>query len=161
MRDAEEIPQKGIDRRYSNATCTWPIIDRAIGLQFCANYSLPDLSNSTHEYPGLVLSGPINLNLHVNKADVTAKTFVFEYRSLQVGNNSNSTFVFETPGSAIPRKFITNVHKTIEIANLTMAFTNGETTHSVVGFYKNNPDDRTLNIFLDSNGTKNLVFEVM
>ncbi|CAD7080164.1 unnamed protein product [Hermetia illucens] len=160
MRDAEEIPQKGIDRRYSNATCTWPIIDRAIGLQFCANYSLPDLSNSTHEYPGLVLSGPINLNLHVNKADVTAKTFVFEYRSLQVGNNSNSTFVFETPGSAIPRKFITNVHKTIEIANLTMAFTNGETTHSVVGFYKNNPDDRTLNIFLDSNGTKNLVFEM-
>lgn len=63
----EAIPQEGIAKRYWNTTCTWPIIDRAIGLKICSDYELPDVSNAK-EYPSLILAGPTNLDIHLDKA---------------------------------------------------------------------------------------------
>lgn len=161
MKHAADISQKGISHRYSNSSCTWPIISRAVGLKMCAEFSLPDVSNST-EYPSLVLSGPLELNVHLDKADLTAKIFSFKYRS---ENNketgvSEHSFVFDTPGSVIKRIFTANLTTDLSSNNVSMSFDNADIQHSAIGTFKNTEDDRRLELSLNLNGSSNLALEM-
>lgn len=156
----KDIPQAGIAKRYTNSTCTWPFIDRAVGLQICSNYSLPDVNDAATEYPSLILSGPINLNIHLDKADSTAKIFLFEYQWDTLGNISSGSISFNTPGSQIPRIFNANITTEPENYNISMSFQNGNLVQSAVGTFKNTPATKKLEIYFNLNGTKNLVIDV-
>lgn len=161
-RDGDLI-QKGIDKRYTNSSCTWPMIDKAVGLKLCADYSLPDVSNSTKmtAYPSLLFSGPIDINIELSKADLTAKTYLFEYRwDDAVANRSSGSMIFETPGSVIPRKFSANMTSDLETYNASMIFQNGDQFHSAVAKYKNTPNDKRFEIYFELEGQKNLALEV-
>lgn len=161
MKHAADISQTGISQRYSNSSCTWPIISRAVGLKMCAEFSLPDVSNLT-EYPSLLLSGPLELNVHLDKSDLTAKTFSFKYRSENNKENgvNEHSFVFETPGSVIKRIFSANLTTDLESNNVTMSFTNADIKHSAIGSFKNTEDDRRLELSLILNGSSNLALEM-
>ncbi|XP_055713060.1 uncharacterized protein LOC129807664 isoform X2 [Phlebotomus papatasi] len=153
------LPQRGIEKRYENQTCTWPVIDRAIGLKLCTEYSLPDGSNSTG-LPNFFFTGPINIDIHVDKADPTAKIFLFEFRWDTNANGSVGSFVFETPGSKIPRIFSANL-TTSDIENaLTMSFKNAATSYAAVGTYKNTENEKNIEVYLDINGQKSLSLEM-
>lgn len=154
------VPQKGIEKRYSNATCTWPFIDQAIGLTLCSNYSVPDVSNSSVILPSVLLCGPINIDMQMDKADITAKTFLFEYRLNQMKNKSIASFVFVTPGSVIPRKFNANVTSDPTSYNISMSFVNGKTVHSATGRYRNTPDETALEAYLHINGEKSFALDM-
>lgn len=159
LKNDEEIAQKGIDKRYSNATCTWPFIDQAIGLTICSNYSVPDISNSTI-LPSVLLCGPINIDMYMDKADITAKTFLFEYRLNEMKDKSIASVLFMTPGSIIPRIFDANVTSDPESYNVSMSFVNGQTVHSATGFYRNTADERALEANLLLNGSKSFALDV-
>lgn len=154
------VPQQGIEKRYSNATCTWPFIDQAVGLTICNNYSVPDISNSSVLLPSMLLCGPINIDMHVDKADVTAKTFLFEYRMNEMKNKSIASLVFMTPGSAIPRRFNANLTSDPESYNVSMSFVNGKTVHSATGTYRNTADERALEAYLHINGEKSFALNI-
>lgn len=154
------VPQKGIEKRYSNATCTWPFIDQAIGLTFCSNYSVPDVSNSAVLLPTILLCGPIDIDIVLEKADITAKTFLFEYRLNQMKDKSVASLVFTTPGSKIPRVFNGNVTSDPETYNVSMSFVNGKTMHSATGTYKNTVDEKALEAYLHIDGKKSFALDV-
>lgn len=138
MENDKEIVQSGIPKRYSNATCSWPLINRAVGLKICSEYSLPDVSTYEKLSPSLILSGPVNLDVHLDKADPTAKNFSFEYR-YDVAKEKNAfktSFTFETPGSQIPRVLTSNLISNQDGFNVSMGFRNGDTVHSAIGIYK-------------------------
>lgn len=163
LNNGADIPQSGIQKRYTNSTCTWPFIDRAVGLKICGNYSLPDMSNSPKQLPSLLLCGPIDIDVHLDKADITAKTFLFEYR-LNVNETTKTTrgsFVFETPGSEIPRMLTANLTSDDESSNVSMAFRNGKTIHSAIGTYKVTDDEKLIEAHLNINGQKSFSLEVI
>lgn len=157
MKDTEEVPQDGIDRRRENSTCTWPMLDQAIGLQMCTYYSVPDVSNASDVvYPALLLSGPLNFSVVLTKSDLTAKNFVFEYKWDQEGNDSDWSFVFHTPGSAVKRFLVANVTTTAqpEAFNASLSFVNGFSKSLAGCNYNGDPDNRRLDVFLDTNGNR-------
>lgn len=160
IRHDREIPQTGIPKRHSNATCTWPFIERSIGLKMCADFSLPDVSNATVAYPSLLLAGPINWNIYLNKADVSAKTFLLEYRWDDLVNMSRGSIVFQTPDSEVTRIFMVNITKQPTNLNISMSFQNGVKIHSAIGVYKNEREEKRFEVHLNLDGKKNLALEV-
>ncbi|XP_053673666.1 uncharacterized protein LOC128723926 [Anopheles nili] len=159
--DGREHRQGGIERRYSNSTCTWPVIDQAIGLKMCANFSLPDVSSSRDiEVPSLILSGPVNFDLSLEKADLTAKVFVLRYNWDERLNQTIGTVLFETPNSHVPRIFSANVTLEAQRKTATMSFVNGNISHKAIGIYINNPNQHRLETSLNVNDRKYLALEI-
>ncbi|EDW03099.1 uncharacterized protein LOC6561417 [Drosophila grimshawi] len=154
MKRDEQLPQAGIEKRSSNSTCTWPVLDSAIGLQMCSYYSVPDLSNATAAYPSLLLSGPLNMSLILKKTDLSAKKYVFEYNWDQQEKDNNFTLVFTTPDSKIPRILVANLTTVPEAFNASLSFVNGESRASAGCSYDGNPDYRRLDVYLDNNGNR-------
>ncbi|XP_016937028.3 uncharacterized protein Apoltp [Drosophila suzukii] len=151
-----ELPQAGIAKRSANSTCTWPVLDQAIGLQMCSHYSVPDLSNATDVYPSLLLAGPLNFSLILKKSDLSAKKYVFEYKWDQRDENNNFSLVFTTPDSKVPRVLVANVTKVPDAFNASVAFVNGPNRVSAGCSYDGNPDFRRLDVYLDTNGNRSL-----
>lgn len=150
-RDAE-LPQSGIQKRSANSTCTWEALDTAIGLQMCSHYSVPDLSNATASYPSLLLSGPLNFSLLLNKSDLSVKKYVLEYKwDQEESSKNNFTLKFTTPGSKVPRLLIGYVTPVADAFNASLAFINGDSRLAAGCMYDGNPDYRRLDIYLDDN----------
>lgn len=146
------LPQAGIEKRSANSTCTWPVLDKAIGLQMCWHYSVPDLSNATSSYPSLLLSGPLNFSLFLNKSDLSIKKYVFEYNwEQEEPDNNNFTLVFTTPGSKVQRLLIGNLTSVPSAFNASLAYVSGESRVAASCSYDGNPDYRRLDVYLDNN----------
>lgn len=157
LKEDKEISQSGIESRKSNSTCTWPILDQAIGLQLCSYFSVPDLANSSDKvYPSLLLSGPTNFSLILKKSDLTAKKYVFEYNFDQLLNDSSFSLVFHTPGSALRRLLVTNVTTTPDAFNASVTFLSANNKVSAGCNYNGQENDRRLDVFLDTNGKRSL-----
>ncbi|XP_039479409.1 uncharacterized protein LOC120443997 [Drosophila santomea] len=156
QKQEEQVPQAGIAKRSANSTCTWPVLDQAIGLQMCSHYSVPDLSNATEIYPSLLLAGPLNFSLILKKSDLSAKKYVFEYRWEQQEEDNKFALVFTTPGSKVPRVLVANVTKVPDAFNASVAFVNGPNRVSAGCSYDGNPDFRRLDVYLDTNGNRSL-----
>ncbi|TDG46759.1 hypothetical protein AWZ03_006806 [Drosophila navojoa] len=152
----QELPQAGIAKRSANSTCTWPVLDKAIGLQMCSHYSVPDLSNTTEALPSLLLSGPLNFSVILKKSDLTAKKYVFEYNWDQQDEDNNVSLVFSTPGSRIPRILVANLTSVPKGLNASVSFINGNNRASAGCRYSGNPDYRRLDVYLDNNGNRSL-----
>jgi Domain of unknown function (DUF1943)/Domain of Unknown Function (DUF1081)/Lipoprotein amino terminal region len=160
QKEGEEISQPGVMTRYENSTCTWPVIDSAVGLKICTDYSLPDVSNKQETYPSLILSGPFNLSVYLNKADPTAKMFSFEYRWDETKIETKGSFIFETPDSAIPRKFSALLNRVNEDFTLSMGFQNGNNVYAAEAVYKKGKNEERLDCSLNINGQKQLALEM-
>uniref|UniRef100_A0A182M2K1 Vitellogenin domain-containing protein n=1 Tax=Anopheles culicifacies TaxID=139723 RepID=A0A182M2K1_9DIPT len=156
-----ELRQAGIESRYSNSTCTWPFIDQAIGLKMCANYSMPNVTSSGDiVVPSLILSGPINFDVSLEKADLTAKMFVLKYSWIERQNNTIVSVLFETPNSQIPRVFRANITHDAQRKTASMSFVNGNISHKAVGIYINNPNQLRMEMSLNVNDRKYLALEM-
>lgn len=147
-----ETRQQGIQKRYANSTCTWPAIERVVGLKVCSDYSLPDVSNNDTPLPSILLCGPISINVHIDKADLTAKSFLVEYKWIDHSSHSTGSFIFETPNTAVPRIFIANISRDPNIYNLSMSFVNGATKHSATATYKNTEDEKLIEAHVHMDG---------
>lgn len=150
----------GITDRYMNSTCSWPTIDNMLGLKVCIDYSLPDVSDTSKTYPSLVLSGPIVFDIHLDKADLSAKIFNFEYQWNKGKEFSHGFITFETPGTKIPRQFSATLRTDPQNYNLTMGFENGENTQTALGFIKNAPDEKSVDFSININGKKHFSMEL-
>lgn len=150
----------GITDRYMNTTCTWPSIDNMIGLKVCIDYSLPDVSDVSKTYPSLVLSGPIVFDIHLDKADLSAKIFNFEYQWNKGKDLSHGSVTFETPSTKIPRQFSATLRTDPQNYNITMGFTNGDQTQTALGFIKNSPTEKSADFSLNINGKKHFSMEI-
>lgn len=160
LRHEHEIRQPGIEKRYANSTCTWPAVERAIGLKVCSDYSLPDVSKSDRELPSLLLSGPIDIEVHIDKSDISAKNFSFEYKWTETSQQSMGSVVFQTPNTEIPRIFTANITKQPDTYSLAMKFLNGKTIHSATAQYKNTEDEKFVEAHLLIDGKKSFALEM-
>lgn len=160
QRGDTELMQKGIRKRYNNSTCTWPLVERSIGLKVCSKYSLPDISKSPKSLPSLLFCGPISVSVHIDKSDLTAKNFLFEYRWEDKLNYSSGSFIFETPHTKVPRIFTANVTKDLESLNASMSFINGRSEHLANAIYKNTPDEKLLEAHLRVDGHESFSMEM-
>lgn len=72
-------PPSALRNVISNTTCSWPALDRLVGLKMCMDYQFP---NVTHEIKSnyFILTGPTLFKLSLNKADPTAKSYLLEYK---------------------------------------------------------------------------------
>lgn len=160
LKNDREVRQNGIEKRYTNSTCTWPGIERAVGLKVCSDYSLPDVSKSDRQLPSLLMCGPVDVDIHIDKADVTAKVFSFEYKWIDIGNRSTASFVFQTPNTRISRIFSANLTKEPDTYDLTMKFENGKTIHLATASYKNTDDEKFVQAHLRIDGKKSFALEM-
>lgn len=160
MQHEKEIRQPGIQKRFANSTCTWPGIERAVGLKVCSDYSLPDVSKSVRPLPSLLLCGPIDIEVHIDKTDMSAKTFSFEYKWIDNNTRSSGSFVFETPNTDVPRIFSANITKEPNTYSLEMNFQNGKTEHSATATYKNTDDEKLVEAHLRIDGQKSFALEM-
>lgn len=69
LRHENEIRQPGIAKRYENSTCTWPGVEHSIGLKVCSDYRLPDVSARQRDLPSLLLCGPLDIDVHIDKGE--------------------------------------------------------------------------------------------
>lgn len=145
--DDEDTILYGITNRYENSTCSWPSVNEKLGLKVCVDYLLPDVNDATKGYPSLILSGPINFDIHLDKADLSAKLYNLEYQWIKKGGNDSSlaSITFETPDTKIPRKFSAHLKIDPQRYNLSMGFLNGEETQTALGVIKWAPDDKAAN----------------
>lgn len=160
LKQDREIKQRGFRKRYANSTCTWPIVERAVGLKLCSDYSLPDVSKTKLAHPSLILSGPVKLDIHLDKTDPTARTYHFLFNWDEHEKMSEGSITFETPGSLIPRVFRANVSKSLDFYHASMHFKNGNISHTAVGNYFFNETKNQLDVSLDLNGQKYLELEM-
>lgn len=158
--EGRDMLLNGISDRYMNSTCTWPSIDDMIGLKVCVDYSLPDVSDTNKTYPSLVLSGPIVFDIHLDKADPSAKIFNFEYQWNKGKESSHGSITFETPGTKIPRQFSATLQTDPQNYNVTMGFKNGNQTQTALGFIKLAPEEKYADISLHINGNKHFSMEL-
>ncbi|XP_054743946.1 uncharacterized protein LOC129248428 [Anastrepha obliqua] len=155
-RDRDEN-QPGVKSRRENSTCTWTLLDTAIGLRMCIDYSVPNLNNSKQAiYPGLILSGPLDFRIVLAKSDPTTKKWVFEYTSDQQRSGSKWAFLFYTPNSAFERSIVANVSSVPGRFNSSILFVHGVSQASAVCHYIGNPNHRRFAFLLDTNGNRSL-----
>nr|XP_013118557.1 unnamed protein product [Stomoxys calcitrans] len=154
----KEVPQKGIASRRSNSTCTWPVLDKAIGLQLCSDFSVPDVVSGGEDkaYPCLLLSGPMEFNVKLKKSDPSAHKYVFEYNyDKKSEDESNWSLIFHTPGSSVKRVMVTNVTSVPDNFKATMQLISGRSEVNAGCHYQNQPNDRRLDVYMDTNGKRN------
>lgn len=150
----------GITNRYKNSTCSWPSVNEKLGLKVCVDYLLPDVNDASRGYPSLVLSGPINFDIHLDKADLSAKLYNFEYQWIKRGKDlSLISVAFETPETKIPRKFSAELKMDQQKYDLSMGFINGPETQKAIGVIKWTPEDKAANFSLLVNGLEHFRFE--
>lgn len=144
----------GISSRYKNSTCTWPSIDTMLGLKLCVDYSLPDVSDVEKVYPSLVLSGPVSFDIHLDKADLSAKIFNFEYKWEKGQESSTGSITFQTPETVIPRQFTATLLSSRQEYNLSMGFVNGEHSQTAHGYIKNTMTEKSAELTLNLNNNQ-------
>lgn len=150
----------GISDKYNGTSCTWPAVEEAIGLQVCVDYNLPDVSDQAKNYPSLILSGPINFDIHLDKADLSAKLYTFDYNWKSSKQGSEGSIVFETPNTKTPRKLSAILLTDLTDYNFTMKLVNGEKVQSFLGMIKYSPLIKSLDFSISQNDQTYLLLEM-
>ncbi|XP_005177435.1 apolipophorins [Musca domestica] len=159
----KEVPQKGIEHRRSNSSCTWPVLEKAIGLQLCSDFSVPDVTAGGEDkvYPGLLLSGPMDFNVKLKKSDPSAHKYVFDYKFEKKGKEDSVwSLMFHTPGSSIKREALTKVVSQRDNFKATLSMVSGRSEVAAGCNYYNHPNDRRLDVYMDTNGKRNFDLNV-
>ncbi|XP_032670099.1 uncharacterized protein LOC116843644 isoform X1 [Odontomachus brunneus] len=148
-------PTTMLQNIISNTTCTWTALDRLIGLKMCTDYQFSNVTKNP-QAPYFILTGLTLFKVSLNKADPTAKNYVFEYSWNKTEKHSIFRLMFDTPGSQVNRKLSATV--TFDIINNNVSVLLHSTGNSLVakGTYKNSEDETFLDVGFDINGTKHL-----
>lgn len=150
----------GINDKYNGTSCTWPAVEETFGLQVCIDYNLPDVSDQDKNFPSLILSGPINFDIHLDKADLSAKMFTFDYNLKRSKAGSEGSIVFETPSTKIPRKLSAVIVTNPTDYNFTMKLINGEKVQTFLGIVKYSPLLKALDFSVSQNDKTHLLLEM-
>ncbi|XP_043484877.1 apolipophorins [Leptopilina heterotoma] len=146
---------KYVGKIVSNTTCSWPALDRLIGLKLCTDYQFPNVSrNPNASY--FLLNGPTLLKVSVIKADPTAKSYIIEYRMERNENESFIKLAFDTPGSQMKRELSATISFNVHSNNVTLALQSASNSFLAKGTYKRTDNETFINVGLDINGTKHL-----
>jgi Domain of unknown function (DUF1943)/Domain of Unknown Function (DUF1081) len=156
----KEVMLYGITSRTQNNSCSWPTIDETLGLKLCIDYSLPDVSDQSKIYPSLILSGPIRFDIHLDKADMSAKIFTFDYNLQRKNVGIEASVVFQTPNAKIPRKLQANLMTDETDYNFTMNIINGEKIQKILGLLKYSSDIKSIDFSMSQNEQKHLSLEM-
>lgn len=147
--------QKGItDNRIEQSLCSWPVIDKTVGLKLCMDYQFPNVVSRRSKAPHFILAGPSLFHMSLKKADPTAKVYLMEYKFDQARNNSIISLVFDTPGSAVKRLLAVNLTIDTQSQNLTLYMETSNGATLAKGKYKNAPDEKYFIVGLNIDGKK-------
>lgn len=149
MKGSLEELQSGIEKnKVSHSMCTWPAVDRTIGLKLCADYHFMNVT-AMNKVPGFVLAGPSGFRLALQKIDPTARTYFMEYQWNVKDNRNYITFVLDTPGAQISRLVSINITHNNETGNLTLQLFSTAGHVLAHGKYKNSDLEKYVEVGLD------------
>ncbi|EFN78662.1 Apolipophorins [Harpegnathos saltator] len=139
----------------SNTTCSWTALDRLIGLKMCTDYQVSNVTKEPNA-PYFILNGLTLFKVSLNKADPTAKNYVFEYSWNQTQEHSTLKLMFNTPGSQVDRELSAIVTFDMINNNVTVLVHSAGNSLIAKGTYKNSENETFLDVGFDINGTKHL-----
>ncbi|KAF7992093.1 hypothetical protein HCN44_001418 [Aphidius gifuensis] len=141
--------------RIENTTCSWPVLERLIGLKMCVDYQFPNVTDvSDASY--FVLNGPTLFRTSVIKADPTAESYLFEYKWNATPTESVMRLAFDTPGSRINRESSIMVSFDGPNRNVSVLLRSAGNSFVAKGTYKRTDNEAMIDVGLDINGTQHL-----
>ncbi|XP_018566495.1 uncharacterized protein LOC108907336 [Anoplophora glabripennis] len=153
-RNNKEERQRGISSNINlKSICSWPSVDKTIGLKLCAEYyyaNVTGMDNVAH----FLLAGPAGFRWYINKSDPTANVYLFEYKWTHQRDKSVISLIFDTPGSEINRVLNGNLTIDRQSQNLTMLLQSSVGTVLARGRYKNTENEKFIQVALDINDKK-------
>lgn len=155
MKGSGEELQEGIEKyRVQGSACTWPAVDKTLGLKLCADYHFANVTDIAN-VPHFIMAGPAGFRLSLQKSDPTAITYLLEYKWEETPASSYMSLTLDTPDSSIPRIMGANMTIDKESQNLTLLLRSTEGTVLARGKYKNTDTEKYLQLGLDINNQKN------
>lgn len=149
MKNDVEEPQSGLEsNRVSESICSWPAVERTVGLKLCADYYFMNVTKMKNT-PYLFLAGPAGFRLSLQKSDPTTKKYIFEYRWTRSANVSVISVTFDTPGVNARRILGANLTFGVETHNLTVLLQSSAGEILTQGKYKNVPDEKYFKFSVD------------
>ncbi|XP_034937258.1 uncharacterized protein Apoltp [Chelonus insularis] len=141
--------------KISNSTCSWPVLERLIGLKLCFDYLFPNITEADN-ISYFILNGPTLFRTSIIKADPSAESYLFEYSWKATPTNSVLKLAFDTPGSLINRETSATVSFDAKTHNVSVLLRSAGNSLVALGTYKRTDDETMINIGLDINGTKHV-----
>lgn len=146
MKNDVEEPQSGLDiNRISKSACSWPAVERTVGLKLCADYHFTNVSKIPNA-PYLFLAGPAGFRLSLQKSDPSVKKYHLQYNWASSKNVSTSSLTFDTLGTNARRIMGANLTLGLETHNLTVLLQSTAGAFLATGRYKNVPDEKYLKL---------------
>ncbi|XP_063971909.1 uncharacterized protein LOC135159796 [Diachasmimorpha longicaudata] len=140
---------------FANTTCSWPVLERLIGLKLCLDYQFPNTTEIT-DASYFLLNGPTVLRTSIIKADPTAESYLFEYKWNASPTESTVKLAFDTPGSKIHREASAILMFDAPNRNVSLLLSSAGNSLVAKGTYKRTDNEAMIDIGLDINGTKHL-----
>ncbi|KAJ3640007.1 hypothetical protein Zmor_003331 [Zophobas morio] len=158
-RNVEQL-QSGLSKhRVSKSICSWPAVDKTVGLKLCGEYHFINVTK-INKAPYFVLAGPSGFRLFLEKSDPTAKIYLFEYKWTDKKDLSVVSLTFDTPGSSVGRLFSANFTVDRQSQNLTLFLQSTAGTVLARGKYKNTDSEKYLQLVLTINDKKHFDLEL-
>lgn len=139
----------------ANTSCSWPALDRLIGLKLCVDYQLPNVTKDPGA-PYFVMAGPTLFKISLIKADPTAKNYLLEYKWEKTEKQNVFRVAFDTPGSQINRELSATVFFDRKSDYVNVLLRSAGNSIVAKGTYKNTENETFIDIGFDINGTKHL-----
>lgn len=154
MKHNVEQLQSGLsEHRVSKSICSWPAVDKTVGLKLCGEYHFINVTK-INKAPYFVLAGPSGFRLFLEKSDPTAKTYLFQYKWTDKNDLSIVSLTFDSPGSSVNRLFAANFTVDKQSQNLTLFLQSTAGTVLARGRYKNTDKEKYLQLALTINQKK-------
>ncbi|KAF5300365.1 hypothetical protein FQR65_LT00986 [Abscondita terminalis] len=149
-----ETRQKCVDNsEISYSTCSWPAIEKNIGLKLCGNYHYPNVTKLDHA-PYFILSGPSGFELFVQKTESSINSYVFEYKWEKSSTANSISVTFDTPGS-LKHKFLSaNFTFDIKNSDINLVINSPGKVLTAHGEYKNTEEEKYVQMTLNVNNKK-------
>ncbi|XP_012252389.2 uncharacterized protein LOC105683963 [Athalia rosae] len=153
-RDNKEVKLPGSDIPVvSDRTCSWPALDKLVGLKLCTDYQFSNVTkNPNASY--FVLNGPSLFKVSLIKADPSAKSYLLEYKWNRTETESVIKATFDTPGSKINRELSAQISFDGSSRNVSVLLQSAGNSLVAKGTYKKTDSELSLDLVLDINGTK-------
>lgn len=139
----------------ANTSCSWPALDRLIGLKLCVDYQLSNVTKDPNA-PYFVLAGPSLFKISLIKADPTAKKYLLGYKWEKAEKQNVFRVAFDTPGSQLNRRLSATVLFDTTSNYVTVVFRSAGNSIVAKGTYKNTENETFIDIGFDIDGTKHL-----
>lgn len=153
MNNREEEVQKSDTK--SDMKCFWNDGFQYLGLKVCAYYEVPNLKDSNSN---MILSGPMKFNISLPKSDVTATTYVFDYKWTTRDNLTEVLMQYNTPGSLLEKFLSANLTVDLQNKHMQLTFNSNDTNIVSNGRFKTDAADKHFYLDIITNGKKNLDF---